>query len=35
LEHGGMPIVLDHDYESSESLRDAERSLRQSRGMSS
>lgn len=35
LEHGGMPIVLDHDYESSESLRDAERDLRQIRGTSS
>jgi ABC-type Mn2+/Zn2+ transport system ATPase subunit len=31
LEHGGMPIVLDHDYELSESLRDAERELRRSR----
>jgi hypothetical protein len=26
-----MPIVLDHDYELSESLRDAERELRRSR----
>ena len=31
LEHGGMPIVLDHDYELSESLRDTQRDLRESR----
>jgi ABC-type Mn2+/Zn2+ transport system ATPase subunit len=31
LEHGGMPIVLDHDYELSESLRVAERELHRSR----
>jgi ABC-type Mn2+/Zn2+ transport system ATPase subunit len=31
LEHGGMPIVLDHDYESSEIMRDTERQLRAER----
>jgi ABC-type Mn2+/Zn2+ transport system ATPase subunit len=31
LEHGGMPIVLDHDYTSSEVLRDTERQMRSER----
>lgn len=31
LEHGGMPIVLDHDYTSSELLRDTERQMRSER----
>jgi len=31
LEHGGMPIVLDHDYEASEIMRDAAREIRSER----
>jgi ABC-type Mn2+/Zn2+ transport system ATPase subunit len=31
LEHGGMPIVLDHDYEASEIMRDTAREIRSER----
>ncbi|MEY4401472.1 MAG: hypothetical protein RL072_1337 [Actinomycetota bacterium] len=34
LEHGGMPIVLDHDYEASEVLRETAHKLRNERKLS-